>query len=63
VSCFVFDVASDIYERVIATSAPSLLDLTHLFFGVFSAVALILAIRILVWQLRWLQARTTQQSN
>lgn len=60
---FVFDVASDIYERVIASSAPSLLDLTHLFFEVFSALALILAIRILVRQLRWLQAHNTKQSE
>ncbi|QFT81958.1 Bacterial regulatory protein, LuxR family [Roseovarius sp. THAF27] len=60
---FVFDVASDIYERVIASNAPSFLDLTHLFFEVFSAGALILAIRILVRQLRWLQARNTKQSE
>ncbi len=60
---FVFDVASDIYERVIASSAPSVLDLTHLFFEVFSAGALILAIRVLVRQLRWLQDRNTQQSQ
>jgi DNA-binding NarL/FixJ family response regulator len=60
---FVFDLASDIYERVIASTAPSFLDLTHLFFEVFSAGALILAIRILLRQLRWLQARTTRQSE
>lgn len=60
---FMFDVASDIYERVIASNAPSLLDLTHLFFEVFSAGALILAIRILVRQLRWLQVRNTRQSE
>lgn len=60
---FVFDVASDVYERIIASSAPSLLDLTHLFFEVFSAGALILAIRVLVHQLRWLQERNTQQSE
>jgi len=60
---FIFDVASDVYERIIASSAPSLLDLTHLFFEVFSAGALILAIRILVRQLRWLQERNTQQSE
>lgn len=60
---FVFDVASDIYERVIANNAPSLLDLTHLLFEVFSAAALILAIRILMRQLRWLQARNTEQSE
>jgi DNA-binding NarL/FixJ family response regulator len=60
---FVFDVASDIYERVIASSTPGFLDLTHLFFEIFSAVALILAIRILVRQLRWLQARNTEQSQ
>ena len=60
---FVFDVVSDIYERVIASTAPSFLDLTHLFFEVFSAGALILAIRILIRQLRWLQARNTEQSQ
>jgi len=60
---FTFDVASDVYERIIASSAPSLLDLTHLFFEVFSAGALILAIRILVRQLRWLEERNTQQSE
>jgi DNA-binding CsgD family transcriptional regulator len=60
---FVFDVVSDIYERVIANNAPSLLDLTHLFFEVFSAGALILAIRILVRQLHWLQARNARQSE
>jgi DNA-binding CsgD family transcriptional regulator len=60
---FIFDVASDVYERIIASSAPSLLDLTHLFFEVFSAGALILAIRILLRQLRWLQERNTQQSE
>lgn len=60
---FIFDVASDVYERIIASSAPSLLDLTHLFFEVFSAGALILAIRILVRQLRWLEERNTQQSE
>ena len=60
---FVFDVASDIYERIIASNAPSVLDLTHLFFEVFSAGALILAIRILVRQLRWLQARNARQSE
>lgn len=60
---FIFDVASDIYERVIASNAPSFLDLTHLFFEIFSAGALILAIRILVQQLRWLQARNTKQSQ
>lgn len=60
---FVFDVASDIYERVIASSTPSLLDLAHLFFEVFSAGALIVAIRILVRQLRWLSARNTKQSE
>jgi DNA-binding NarL/FixJ family response regulator len=60
---FAFDVASDIYERVIASNAPSLLDLTHLFFEVFSAGALIVAIRILVRQLRWLQVRNARQSE
>lgn len=60
---FVFDVVSEIYERVIASSAPSGLDLTHLFFEVSSAGALILAIRILVRQLRWLQTRNTRQSE
>jgi len=60
---FVFDVASNIYERVIASNAPSVLDLTHLFFEVFSAGALILAIRVLVRQLRWLQERNTKQSE
>ena len=60
---FVFDVASDIYERVIANSAPSLLDLAHLFFEVFSAGALVLAIWILQRQLRWLQARNAKQSQ
>jgi DNA-binding NarL/FixJ family response regulator len=60
---FVFDLASDIYERAIANTAPSLIDLTHLFFEVFSALALILAIRILVRQLRWLQARNVKQSE
>lgn len=60
---FIFDLASDVYERIIASSAPSLLDLTHLFFEVFSAGALILAIRILVRQLNWLQERNTQQSE
>ena len=60
---FIFDVASDVYERIIASSAPSLLDLTHLFFEVFSAGPLILAIRILVRQLRWLEERNTQQSE
>ncbi|WP_238373410.1 helix-turn-helix transcriptional regulator [Heliomarina baculiformis] len=60
---FVFDLASDIYERIIASNAPSLLDLTHLFFEVFSAGALILAIRILVRQLRWLQARNARLSE
>ena len=60
---FIFDVASDVYERIVASSAPSLLDLTHLFFEVFSAGALILAIRILVRQLRWLEERNTQQSE
>ena len=60
---FVFDLASDIHERVIASTAPSLLDLTHLFFEVFSAVALILAIRILLRQLRWLQARNRRQQE
>ena len=58
---FIFDVASDVYERIVANSAPSLLDLTHLFFEVFSAGALILAIRILVRQLRWLEECNTQQ--
>jgi len=60
---FVFDVASDIYERVIANSAPGFLDAIHLCFEVFSAVALVLAIRILVQQLRWLEARNRQQSE
>jgi DNA-binding CsgD family transcriptional regulator len=60
---FVFDVASDIYERVIASNAPSLFDFTHLLFEVFSALALMIAIRILIRQLRWLQARNTQQSQ
>lgn len=60
---FMFDVASDIYERVIASNTPSFLDLTHLFFEIFSAGALILAIRILVRQLRWLQARNAEQSQ
>ena len=60
---FIFDVASDVYERIVANSAPSLLDLTHLFFEVFSAGALILAIQILVRQLRWLEERNTQQSE
>ena len=46
---FVFDVASDIYERIIASNAPT--------------GALILAIRILVRQLRWLQARNARQSE
>jgi DNA-binding NarL/FixJ family response regulator len=60
---FAFDVASDIYERVIANNAPGLLDLIHLLFEVFSAVALILAIRILIRQMRWLQARNGRQSQ
>jgi len=60
---FVFDVASDIYERVLASNAPSLVDLTHLLFEVFSALALMMAIRILIRQLRWLQVRNTQQSE
>ncbi len=60
---FIFDVASDIYERIIASTAPGFLDLIHLFFEIFSAGALILAIRILVRQLRWLQARNSAQSQ
>ena len=60
---FVFDLASDIYERVLATSTPTLIDLTHLFFEVFSAVALVLAIRILLRQLRWLETRNTRQQE
>jgi DNA-binding CsgD family transcriptional regulator len=60
---FVFDIASDIYERIIAINMPSLLDLAHLVFEIFSAAALILAIRILLRQLRWLRARNSEQSK
>lgn len=60
---FVFDLASDIYERVIAKSAPGFLDLAHLFFEIFSAGALVLAILILVRQLRWLQERNSAQAQ
>ena len=63
VAFFIFDVASDIYERLIASNAPSLLDLTHLLFEIFSAAALILAIRILVRQMRGLQEKNSQQSQ
>ena len=60
---FVFDVASDLYERVIANNTPGVLDAIHLCFEVFSAVALVLAIRILVQQLRQLETRNRQQSE
>ncbi len=60
---FVFDATSDIYERVVARKTPGFLDLTHLFFELFSAAALILAVRVLVHQLRWLQARNTEQAQ
>lgn len=54
---FVFDIGSDLYERLIARNAPSFLDLLHLTFKVASAAALILAIRVLLRQLRLMQER------
>lgn len=60
---FVFDIASDIYERIIARTSPNVLDLTHLVFEILSAVALILAIQILVQQLRHLRAQNNEQAQ
>lgn len=60
---FAFDVASDIYERIIARAAPEMLDLLHLFFEVFSVGAMILAIRVLLQHLGRLQAENAQQGQ
>ena len=63
VAFFIFDVASDIYERLIASNAPDLLELIHLLFEILSAVALILAIRILLREIRALQEKNLRQSQ
>lgn len=63
VAFFIFDVLSDIYERLIASNSPGLLDLTHLLFEILSAAALILAIKILVRQMRGLQEKNDRQSQ
>ena len=60
---FVFDIVSDLYERLIARNAPSFLDLVHLTFEVASAAALILAIRVLVRQLRLMQEQNIAQTE
>ncbi|SRR6056297_126686 len=60
---FIFDVASDIYDRLIANTSSSMLDLTHLAFEIFSALALILAIRILIQRMRWLNKQNDQKSK
>ena len=60
---FVFDIVSDLYERLIARNAPSFLDLVHLTFEVASAAALILAIRVLLRQLRLMQERNIAQTE
>lgn len=60
---FAFDIVDDLYERIVVGVSPGFLDLTHLFFEVFSAMALVLAIRILIQQLRRLQLQNSQQAQ
>ena len=60
---FVFDIVSDLYERLIARNAPSFLDLVHLTFEVASASALTLAIRVLLRQVRLMQERNIAQTE
>jgi DNA-binding CsgD family transcriptional regulator len=63
VAFFLFDVASDIYERLIANNAPDLLELLHLLFEILSAAALMFAIRILLREMRRLHEHNDRQSQ
>ncbi|WP_243613360.1 helix-turn-helix transcriptional regulator [Shimia aestuarii] len=60
---FLFDVASDIYDRVIANTGTNALDLIHLAFEIFSAVALLVAIKILVQRMLWLSAQNKEKAE
>ena len=63
VAFFLFDVASDIYERLVANNAPDLLEVIHLLFEILSAGALIFAIRILLREMRSLRESHDRQSQ
>lgn len=60
---FLFDVASDIYDRVVANTETGALDIVHLTFEIFSAVALVVAIRILVQRMLWLSTQNKEKSE
>lgn len=60
---FFFDLADDVIERVLAKSGPTWMDLLHLLFELCTIAALILAIRIMLRQMAWLQEQNDRQSQ
>lgn len=63
VAFFVFDAVSDIVSWIIGNNLPSLPGFAYLFLEIFSAAALVLAIRILMHQMRGLEAENNRQSQ
>lgn len=60
---FIFDVADDVLGRIREGVPTHMGDLTHLIFEVLSAIALLIAIKILVQRMLWLNAQNVENTR